>query len=147
MCSNSLVSANMLIDAIDESSRGTAISSTELSIAVDLLSSWQWLSSRPNNISGNQPFEIVPTKTYVLTTAGLMEECFSHEFKEPEFLKACFLCMEWFPRSMYAGVYFFTLSHFCRRLTVRIYHRENCLCSHHWNKISSVLCFFKRARS
>ena len=42
----------MLIDAIDESGRGTAISSTELSIAVDLLSSWQWLSSRPNNISG-----------------------------------------------------------------------------------------------
>jgi hypothetical protein len=44
--------ANMLIDAIDESGRGTAISSTELSIAVDLHSSWQWLSSRPNNISG-----------------------------------------------------------------------------------------------
>jgi hypothetical protein len=35
---------------------------------------------------------------------GLMGECFSNEFKEPEFLKACFLCMEWFPRSIYAGI-------------------------------------------
>lgn len=35
---------------------------------------------------------------------GLLGECFDNEFKEPAFLKACFLCMEWFPRSIYAGM-------------------------------------------